>query len=193
MPGNNLPPGWEDRNNQMSEHDMKLGGIAATKFASKKSLGAYDADDTGSYQYKNSDEVKQYYMAQIEAEEKEKQQNELQNKQPSSLLSSSSSSALPPGWEQRQKSRAVEEKQYGVFAKEKSSVPPPKATSLPKTNDDNGSKKFVGAEVALVQVATNTLDTLARTLEHHPTSIPMEDRGAFAAAMKRVMDAMAKC
>lgn len=33
---NDLPYGWGQRNNQMSEHDMKLGGIAATKFASKQ-------------------------------------------------------------------------------------------------------------------------------------------------------------
>eukprot|EP00980_Cylindrotheca_fusiformis_P026908 scaffold17977_cov59-Cylindrotheca_fusiformis.AAC.1 len=26
----NVPMGWENRNNTMSEHDMRLGGIAAT-------------------------------------------------------------------------------------------------------------------------------------------------------------------
>ena len=32
---NNLPVGWGDRNNKMSEKDINLGGVAATKFGGR--------------------------------------------------------------------------------------------------------------------------------------------------------------
>ena len=41
----NLPLGWGDRNNQMSEHDQQLGGLAANRFASKHKKNAYDGEE----------------------------------------------------------------------------------------------------------------------------------------------------
>jgi hypothetical protein len=158
----NLPLGWGDRNNTMSEHDMKLGGDAANRFATNSSSnGAYgDGTDVG---YKNSDEVKAHYMKQID----------LQN---ASTNESPSSSSVPDGWEQRQKIRQGEEKQYGSLAK---AAPPTASSNKP--------------DVALVQVTTHTLNALAGTLEGRTVSLPMEERVAFAEAMKRAMDALAKC
>jgi hypothetical protein len=154
----NLPFGWGDRNNTMSEHDMKLGGDAANRFASSSSSnGAYgDGIDAT---YKSSDEIKAFYMKQID----------LKN----------TNTNVPDGWEQRQKIRQVEEKQYRAVTE---AVPPATATA--------SSNK---PEVALLEVATHTLNALAGTLEGQNVSLPMEERAAFAAAMKRAMDALAKC
>lgn len=170
---NNLPDGWgEPRKNQMSEHDMMLGADAATKFATK---GIYR---NGTEAYKTTDEVKAFYLMKIEKEEQEQQQDK--------------EAVVPTGWEDRQKIRAVEAKQYGVFAR--SQPAPPSATIRPATTTSSSSDPTQrGPELALVQVATNTLDILANTLEQHPISLPMEDRAAFAAALKRAMDAISSC
>lgn len=159
----NLPPGWGDRNNTMSEHDMKLGGDAANRFASSSSSnGAYgDGTEAG---YKSSDEVKAFYMNQIDLK---------------SANTNQSSSSVPVGWEQRQKIRQVEEKQYRAVAEAALPAPVTAASNKP--------------EVALLDVATHTLNALARTLEGQTVSLPMEERAAFAAAMKRAMDALVKC
>ena len=161
----NLPSGWGDRNNTMSEHDMKLGGDAANRFASKSnSNGAYgDGTDTA---YKSSDEVKAFYMNQIDLK---------------STPTSESSSSVPLGWEQRQKVREVEEKAYKAGAGAKAAPPAPATASSNKP------------EVALLEVATHTLNALAGILEDQTVSLPMEERAAFAAAMKRAMDALVKC
>eukprot|EP00978_Attheya_sp_CCMP212_P026410 scaffold86834_cov48-Attheya_sp.AAC.1 len=178
----NLPVGWgEPRKNQMSEHDMKLGGDAALKFATK---GIYR---NGAEAYKSTDEVKAFYMMKIEKAEQQQQQ-EQQDKEVVPVV--------PTGWEDRQKIRAVEAKQYGVFAR--SQPAPPSATIRPATTTTGSTSSSSdptrrGPELALVQVATNTLDILASTLEQHPTSLPMEDRAAFAAALKRAMDAISSC
>jgi hypothetical protein len=176
----NIPVGWGKRKNQMSEHDMKLGGDAATKFATK---GIYR---NGAETYKSSDEVKAFYMMKIEQAEQQ-QQEQQQHKEV----------VVPTGWEDRQKIRDVEAKQYGVFAR---SQPAPSSAAIgPATNTTTGSTSASsdptrrGPELALVQLSTNTLDILASTLEQHPISLPMEDRAAFAAALKRAMDAISAC
>ena len=51
----NSPSGWENRHNIMSEHNMKLGGMAATKFMGVKN--AYEGDFGVTIDYKNSDQV----------------------------------------------------------------------------------------------------------------------------------------
>ena len=48
-------------------------------------------------------------------------------------------------------------------------------------------------EVALVQVATFSLEALAKTLEaNSDVNVPLEERTAFANAMRRAMNALAK-
>lgn len=159
-----LPPGWGDRNNQMSEKDMKLGGAAATKFASRSHTAYGNGDDA----YKTSDQVREFYNKKREEE------------------AAAASSVVPDGWEDRQKQRLTEAKQYGAFARN-----PPPGTAPKKT--ESSSSDFAGAEVALVQVATHSLEALAKTLENGPkVSLPMEERVAFANAVKRAMDALAK-
>ena len=47
--------------------------------------------------------------------------------------------------------------------------------------------------MALIQIATHTLEKVAQSLEgKNNTKIPMEERAAFAQAMKKAMNALAK-
>jgi hypothetical protein len=165
-----LPLGWGNRNNEMSEHDMKLGGVAATKFANKNSsASAYEGDSSGVY--KSSDDVRAFYLQQQQLKEQQKQP---ENKE----------SDLPAFWQERQKIREVEGKQFA------SSQPPPSEDASNKPASSSSSDH--GPEVALVQVTTHTLEALATTLEHNLSlKIPMTERAALAQAMKRAMDALA--
>ena len=57
----------------------------------------------------------------------------------------------------------------------------------------SSSSHQLSAEVALVQIATHTLEKMANSLEgKRNINIPMEDRAAFAKALKGAMDALAK-
>eukprot|EP00535_Pseudo-nitzschia_heimii_P002031 CAMPEP_0197181178 /NCGR_PEP_ID=MMETSP1423-20130617/5535_1 /TAXON_ID=476441 /ORGANISM="Pseudo-nitzschia heimii, Strain UNC1101" /LENGTH=106 /DNA_ID=CAMNT_0042631373 /DNA_START=31 /DNA_END=348 /DNA_ORIENTATION=+ len=97
-----LPIGWESRSNRMSEKDMKLGGIAATKFIDKRlsnnnnnnadggggggggvadghndvtsGSNAYSGSSSGIYQ--NSDQVRDHYLRQIEHQQQQQQQQQ---------------------------------------------------------------------------------------------------------------------
>ena len=134
-----LPIGWNDRTNQMSEHDMKLGGIAATKFGTKGGMtmkNAYsDSNNDGVYQ--TSDQVRDFYYSRQQQQQQiletmenddslrhqpQRQQHRQLGKddasttiQTSSPLSSSSS-VLPLGWEERQNSKQLEQIQNGAFS-----------------------------------------------------------------------------
>jgi hypothetical protein len=163
-----LPEGWENRNHEFSEHDMKPGGTAANKFANKSlSANAYGEDPTATY--KTSDQVREFYLNKTHHGDDGEGDGIDQQAGPTSHL--------PAGW-----GDAQAEHNESVAAP--SNPPPPPA---PAAASSSG-----GAEVALVQVATHTLNTLAATLEQHPATIPTNDRHAFAEAMKRAMNAMAK-
>jgi hypothetical protein len=136
----NLPAGWGDRNNTISEHEMTSSG--------KKNSAYGDGTEAGATSYKSSDDVKAFYMKQIDL----------------TINANGSSSSL----------RQVEEL----------------AENAPHAPASASSNK---PEVALVQVATHTLNALAATLEGQAVTLPMEERAAFAMAMKRAMDALAKC
>jgi len=171
-----LPSGWEDRNNRMSEHDMKLGGMAATKFRGAKN--AYEGDFGASTDYKNSDQVRDFYLSKIETAGNASSAEQVTNK---------SESSLPSGWETRQKERDLQSKQHGVFSKN--------ADAKPKTDSNEGidADDFLEPGVALVQIATHTLEKMAQSIDRKKNlKIPMEERVAFAKAMKRAMDALAK-
>eukprot|EP00984_Skeletonema_dohrnii_P003710 scaffold1280_cov117-Skeletonema_dohrnii-CCMP3373.AAC.2 len=184
MANNNLPPGWGDRHNKMSEHDMKLGGMAATKFAKN----SYSDNPTsaaavgGSYQ--NSDQVRDFYLNGSQKKDGE----------------SKSQTTTPDFWESRQKQKELQVKQMGVFAKnsDQSLKQHQSIESLQSTVDkekaciDGHDDDVPEPEVALVQIATHALDALAKSLSKRKVSIPMEDRASFAKAMKKAMDALAK-
>ena len=191
----NTPFGWGDRQNAISEKDLQLGAAAANKFSSNKgeSVTARNAYSTneGSDQpvtYKTSDEVRAFYLSKIEGEHPPSFVPQSQQQQTSQ---STATSSTPLGWEERQKARNIEAAQMGVF----SSAPRQPATqslSFPSKIDDTNHAS-TSAEAALVNVATHALDTMAATLEQHPTILSPHDRAAFAAAMQRAMNALSKC
>lgn len=200
-----LPPGWGNRTNQMSEEDIKRGGVAATKFASKQNQlqqSVYNDDDGsgssaagGVPSYKSSDDVRQLYLKRIEAEEQAAAAtNVSQSAGASERTAEKGTSVLPSGWEDRQKAREVEAKQYGVFGRKKEGPPPPPSASAPqKDGEKQATKLSSSAEEALVRVATHTLDNMAMALENNAVTLSAEDRAAFAEAMKRAMTAISRC
>ena len=99
---NNVPFGWGDRHNTMSEKDMALGGAAATKFAAK--AGAYHQGDQPTDDYKSSEDVRAYYLSQMN------------NDNSTAASTAAVDSSLPLGWGQREKEKEIMAKQQGVFA-----------------------------------------------------------------------------
>ena len=191
----------------MCEEDIKRGGVAATKFAAKgKQLqrSVYADDDSGvnnngALSYKSSDDVRQLYLKRIEQAEEQA----AAAASSAACNNASQSWTLPPGWEDRQKSREVEAKQYGVFGRKNEGQP---SSSAPRTSLESvggasrntsaahvKEKRTTSAEEALVRVATHTLDNMASALENNNVALSAEDRAAFAEAMKRAMAAISRC
>lgn len=129
----------------------------------------------GDHSYKSSDEVRAYYRQQMEANNYD--------------AANETDSSLPLGWDQREKAKEVEAKQYGVFAVSSS------VTVQAATTPSSSTTTATVAEVALLQVTTNSLEALASVLENSKgrVSIPNEERTKFAMALKHAMDAMANC
>jgi hypothetical protein len=183
-----LPLGWGDRNNTMSEHDMKLGGDAQNKFANKN---AYE--DVGGATYQTSDEVKAFYMQKIEREVAaiESANSSSSN---STTAKATPTNSMPLGWENRQREKEAESMQMGAFSRNNNNggpnASPSPSASAQATANINGSS---GAEAALVRVATHTLEAMAHSLENNPVALTVDERAAFAAAMKKAMDAISKC
>jgi hypothetical protein len=177
----NLPIGWGDRNNCMSEKDIKLGGAAASNFSSKGEIAnAYSDGATGVY--KTSEEVRAHYL------------KETQGTRGKMSGDDTASASVPAFWEYRQKEQDMQAKQYGVLSRNPPTDTPTDSysSSAIATATDSTDDNFHSPQVALVQVATHTLETLVTTLEHQSAKIPMKERAAFADAMKRAMDALAK-
>ena len=184
-----LPIGWGDRNNQMSEKDLKLGGDAANKFVNKNAYGG-----AGMPSYKTSDEVKAFYMKQID-------QNEHAEKEMPSSVGKDRAS-LPAGWEHRQRNRQLQAEQFGIFSKKEEPI---RATGTDVTalNSTSACSNFGAAsspncsshsaEAALVRVASFSLDAMAQALEQNPVKLSQEERETFAKAMQRAMGAISNC
>ena len=68
---------------------------------------------------------------------------------------------------------------------------PPPAVAI----DANGgaNEMPVSAEVALVRVTVHAMEQLASALRAKPVPLEPQERAAFAAAMKRCMDAVMHC
>lgn len=169
----------------MSEHDMMLGGIAATKFATKN---AYDGAST--VVYKTSDQVREFYINSYKNHGGEGGNSEMTGN-PSSAKAES---PLPVFWGTRQKELDLQEKQMGVFSRNGPPENPSQSTSgVTSTPNKLTNGDSLSPEVALVHIATNTLETMAKALEHNSNvKIPTAERAAFANALKLAMDALAK-
>jgi hypothetical protein len=128
--------------------------------------------------------------------------------------------SLPYGFEQREKLRAAEAKAYGAAdaaggassaygGATPGSTPLPGATSAATAPSDALAAAFASAdrhpaaaaaplsspsaEAALLRVATHALETLTATLRAKPVPLDAEDRAAFAAAVKKSLDAVLHC
>ena len=205
----NLPLGWADRHNTMTEHDMKLGGMHATKFSAKNSYSSHNNNSTSSASggiYNNSDQVRQFYL-----NESQKQNDVGSSNNTTTTSSKMGKNNVPDFWENRQKEKQLQAKQMGVFAKQsdRSSLnqnqqqqqQSAEATTVQSTSGketaciDGHSDENDNApepEVALVQIATHALDALAKSLSKKKVVIPMEDRASFAKAVKQAMDVLSK-
>eukprot|EP00580_Thalassiosira_gravida_P017241 CAMPEP_0201661454 /NCGR_PEP_ID=MMETSP0494-20130426/3821_1 /ASSEMBLY_ACC=CAM_ASM_000839 /TAXON_ID=420259 /ORGANISM="Thalassiosira gravida, Strain GMp14c1" /LENGTH=210 /DNA_ID=CAMNT_0048139569 /DNA_START=162 /DNA_END=792 /DNA_ORIENTATION=+ len=205
----NLPSGWSNRKNQMSEHDMKLGGVAQTKFGGT-AKNAYEADVGGDGGYKNDDQVRDFYLRKIQLVDRDNNKSSSSSSNKNGNLGVSGEGMgggaakynnVPDLWEERQKERESQGKQMGVFSKNQ----PPKDNNPNnnKNGNTNNSPPSSSAELALVQIATHTLDTMAKSLnlnsnntndngKEEGVKIPMAERMAFAKAVKDAMDALAK-
>ena len=180
------------------------GAAAAGTFSSKGLIAGAYAD--GSESHKSSEEVEAYWMKQIESER-------------ASAAAQGRETNLPYGFDQREKTRAAEAKAYGAAdaaggarsayggatpgsgVPERTSAPTfahserhaaPDAAAAPFSTP-SGSEGALVAEVALVRVATHTLETLTATLRAKPVPLDAEDRAAFAAAVKKSLDAVLHC
>jgi len=168
-----LPAGWGNRHNQMSEHDIKLGGAAATKFTGAKSAYEHDAEIM---EYKNSDSVRNFYL------------NNFSKGSSEALKDLKSGSHVPDFWEERQKQRELETKQMGVYSKQAADI---------KLNERNqkitqSTIDILPPEIAMVQIATHTLEKMAKSLEGRTIKIPLKEKAEFAKALKHIMDVLAK-
>lgn len=176
-----LPEGWGNRHNQMSEHDMKLGGAAATKFTGAKSAYEASANDGHSIEYKNSDAVREFYLKSFKGDNDAASNNAL------------NSNNVPDFWGERQQLRELEAKQMGVYSNKSTGM----ATSVPSTQSSTDdappiANSSASPEVALVQIATHTLETMTKALKgRKDVKIPMNERAEFAKALKGAMDALA--
>jgi len=171
----------------MSEHDIKLGGMAATKFGGT-AKNAYD-HDSGNTGYKTSDQVREFYMHELEKKAGSGTANSINSS--SSAEARGGTSNVPDFWAERQKERDLQAKQMGVFSNRQTDMSKNEPTA--KSGKVEGGDSSLSAEVALVRIATNTLQTMAKSLQGKSIiKIPMEDRAAFASAMKQAMDALAK-
>ena len=204
-----LPIGWENRSNSMSEKDMKLGGIAATKFIDKSlsnsgssSSSSSNLPENNSYSkttsgvYQNSDQVREHYLRQIEQQNQQQQKKQAHD---DSLFASGnrhgSQGSTPMLWEERQQMRKLEAEGFrSQDTKTSTGMKTSSLASSPQPISSTSSKSTIpSAHGALVKVATHTLDSLADVLENdtNAVEISMEDRAAFAKAIQRAMQALA--
>ena len=182
--------------------EIKQGAAAAGTFSSKGLIAGAYAD--GSETHKTTEEVEAYWMKQIESER-------------ASARAEGRETNLPYGFDQREKTRAAEAKAYGAaagpggsssthggatsasgaagataptFARSERHAVPDVAAAPSSSPSAEGAPV---AEVALLHVATHTLETLTATLRAKPVLLDAEDRAAFAAAVKKSLDAVLHC
>lgn len=189
----------------MSEKDMKLGGIAATKFIDKSLSSSVssssDVPENNAYStaasgiYQNSDQVREHYLRQIEQQNQQQQRKKAHDDSPfASGNRHGSQVSTPMFWEERQQMRQLEAE--GYLNQDTDASSGTKSPSLASsTQPTSSSPKSIrsNAHGALVKIATHTLDTLADLLEKdkNKVEISMEDRAAFAKAIQRAMQALA--
>jgi len=119
-------------------------------------------------------------------------------------LQQETNSSLPVGWEDRQRNRHLEVSQMGVFSSKNAELQKGSSMVVPASNNTPQVQNTVprqqaqqsspfSPEAALVNVATISLDAMAKSLEQRPVPLSSDERAAFATAMQRAMKAIANC
>ena len=163
--------------------------------------------------YKTDDQIREFYLNNNNNNKGDEdscnsKNNNAQQQTSSSSSSSSSTALLPDLWETRQKERDLQAKQMGALSSSRHqemthmqsqtlSNNASTANSSPNNDDEN---EMLQPKIALVQITTNALNTMAEALEtssnrnnnNTKVEIPLKERTEFARAMKKAMDALAK-
>lgn len=187
------------------------GAAAAGTFSSKGLIAGAYAD--GSETHKTTEEVEAYWMKQIESErasaaaegretslpygfdQREKMRAAEAKAYGAADAAGGASSAYggaTPGFINRP-ATAPRDSDAPAAAFARSDRHAPDAAAAPSSRLQELEAEKVAAETALLRVATHTLETLAATLRAKPVPLDAEDRAAFAAAVKKSLDAVLHC
>ena len=190
------------------------GAAAAGTFSSKGLIAGAYAD--GSETHKTTEEVEAYWMKQIESERASAAAEGRETSLPYGFdqrekmraaeakaygaadaaggASSAYGGATPGSGAGATSSRpatAPSDALASAFARSDRHAAPDAAAALSSRLDAEAEK--VAAETALLRVATHTLEMLVATLRAKPVPLDAEDRAAFAAAVKKSLDAVLHC
>ena len=188
------------------------GAAAAGTFSSKGLIAGAYAD--GSETHKTTEEVEAYWMKQIESERASAAAEGRETSLPYGFdqrekmraaeakaygaadaaggASSAYGGATPGSGAGATSSRpatAPSDALTAAFARSDRHAAPD-AAATPSSRLDAVNPK---PETALLRVATHTLETLTATLRAKPVPLDAEDRAAFAAAVKKSLDAVLHC
>ena len=188
------------------------GAAAAGTFSSKGLIAGAYAD--GSETHKTTEEVEAYWMKQIESErasaaaegretslpygfdQREKMRAAEAKAYGAADAAGGASSAYggaTPGFINRPATAPRDsDAPAAAFARSDRHAADSSAAA-PSSRLQELEAEKVAAETALLRVATHTLETLAATLRAKPVPLDAEDRAAFAAAVKKSLDAVLHC
>jgi hypothetical protein len=189
------------------------GAAAAGTFSSKGLIAGAYAD--GSETHKTTEEVEAYWMKQIESERASAAAEGRETSLPYGFdqrekmraaeakaygaadaaggASSAYGGATPgsgAGATSSPPATAPSATLAAAFARSSDRHAAPDAAATPSSRLDAVNPK---PETALLRVATHTLETLTATLRAKPVPLDAEDRAAFAAAVKKSLDAVLHC
>jgi len=189
------------------------GAAAAGTFSSKGLIAGAYAD--GSETHKTTEEVEAYWMKQIESErasaaaegretslpygfdQREKMRAAEAKAYGAADAAGGASSAYggaTPGFINRPATAPRDsDATAAAFARSDRHAAHTSAAAAPSSRLQELEAEKVAAETALLRVATHTLETLAATLRAKPVPLDAEDRAAFAAAVKKSLDAVLHC
>ena len=188
------------------------GAAAAGTFSSKGLIAGAYAD--GSETHKTTEEVEAYWMKQIESErasaaaegretslpygfdQREKMRAAEAKAYGAADAAGGASSAYggaTPGFINRPATAPRDSDAPAAAFARSDRHAAADAAAAPSSRLQELEAEKVAAETALLRVATHTLETLAATLRAKPVPLDAEDRAAFAAAVKKSLDAVLHC
>jgi hypothetical protein len=190
-------------------HQNSQGAAAGGTFSSKGIIANAYAD--GTEHHKTSEQVEEHWMSMIEKEKEEAGASRTPGSLPwgfeqrakvrdaeakaygaaeAALRAKANMSSMPSDAGEMNQMNPSSSLPPPAFASADRHAPPPTAAI-----DANGGadEMPVSAEVALVRVTVHAMEQLASALKAKPVPLEPQERAAFAAAMKRCMDAVMHC